>query len=85
MAEVALDEGERKFGTILLDIGGGQTTATIIRDSKITYATVDLEAGDDLTRDISTVLNTSLAEAEKVKIDFAVADPTKLRPITKFQ
>lgn len=79
VAEVALDEGERKFGTILLDIGGGQTTATIIRDSKITYATVDLEAGHDLTRDISTVLNTSLAEAEKVKIDFAVADPTKAK------
>lgn len=79
VADVALDEGEQKFGTILLDIGGGQTTATVIRDGKITYATVDLEAGDDITRDISTVLNTSIAEAEKVKIDFGVADPTKAK------
>lgn len=59
IASVALDEGERTFGTVLLDLGGGSTTATVIHENKIKYATIDLEGGIDITNDISVVLNTS--------------------------
>lgn len=65
IASVALDEGERTFGTVLLDLGGGSTTATVIHENKIKYATIDLEGGIDITNDISVVLNTSKKEAEK--------------------
>lgn len=75
IADVALDDGERDFGTILLDIGGGQTTATVIKKGKINYATVEPNAGVDITKDISIVLNTSLADAEKLKINYGIADP----------
>lgn len=75
IASIALDEGERTFGSVLLDLGGGTTTATVIHENKIKYATIDLEGGIDITNDISTVLNTSKKEAEKVKIEFGYADP----------
>ena len=75
ISSIALDEGERTFGSILLDLGGGTTTATVIHENKIKYATIDLEGGIDITNDISTVLNTSKKEAEKVKIEFGYADP----------
>ena len=75
IASVALDEGERTFGSIILDLGGGTTTATVIHENKIKYATIDLEGGSDITRDISVVLNTSKKEAEKIKQEFGYADP----------
>lgn len=75
VANVALDEGEQTFGTILMDIGGGQSTATVIRDKKIVYASINNNGGVDITRDISIVLNSSLSEAEKVKTSFGIADP----------
>ncbi|MEJ6075199.1 cell division protein FtsA [Lactobacillus johnsonii] len=76
IASVALDEGERTFGTVLLDLGGGSTTATVIHENKIKYATIDLEGGIDITNDISVVLNTSKKEAEKIKLQFGYADPS---------
>ncbi|MBD5430056.1 cell division protein FtsA [Lactobacillus sp.] len=75
IASIALDEGERTFGSIILDLGGGTTTATVIHENKIKYATIDLEGGIDITNDISAVLNTSRKEAEKIKIEFGYADP----------
>lgn len=76
IASVALDEGERTFGSIILDLGGGTTTATVIHENKIKYATIDLEGGSDITHDISVVLNTSQKEAEKIKREFGYADPS---------
>lgn len=73
VAQVALDEGERTFGSILLDLGGGATTATVIHESKIKYATIDREGGSDISNDISVVLSTSKADAEQIKLDYGFA------------
>lgn len=84
IGSVALDEGERTFGSIILDLGGGTTTATVIHESKIKYATIDLEGGIDITNDISAVLNTSKKEAEKLKAEFGYADPSLASSDNKF-
>lgn len=84
IASVALDEGERTFGAIILDLGGGTTTATVIHENKIKYATIDLEGGSDITNDISVVLNTSKNEAEKIKREFGYADPNLTSQDNKF-
>lgn len=84
IASVALDEGERTFGAIILDLGGGTTTATVIHENKIKYATIDLEGGSDITNDISVVLNTSKNEAEKIKREFGYADPNLTSTDNKF-
>ena len=74
-----LNDGEQEFGTVLIDLGGGQTTTSIIHDRKLKFNTVDLEGGDNVTKDISTVLGTSYANAERIKRDYGFADPTQTR------
>ena len=73
ISAVALDEAERTFSAILLDMGGGTTTATVIRDSQIKYATVDLKGASDITHDISVVLSTTMSDAEALKRDYGYA------------
>ncbi|KRK98302.1 ATPase for cell division [Secundilactobacillus odoratitofui DSM 19909 = JCM 15043] len=72
-----LSDGEQDFGTVLLDLGGGQTTAAVIHDHRLKYAEVDPEGGDYITKDISVVLNTSLENAEKLKRNYGFADSTR--------
>ncbi|WP_125703115.1 cell division protein FtsA [Lacticaseibacillus daqingensis] len=73
-AQVALTDAEQDFGTVLIDLGGGQTTASVIHDHKLKLATVDPEGGEYVTKDISVVLNTDLKDAEKLKRDYGTAD-----------
>lgn len=75
IAQVALDEGERTFGSVILDLGGGTTTATVIHNGQIKYANIDLEGGSDVTNDISVVLSISKKDAEQIKLDYGYADP----------
>ncbi|KRM35214.1 cell division protein FtsA [Limosilactobacillus pontis] len=74
-----LNDGEQYFGTVVIDLGGGQTTTSIIHDHQLKYTFVDPEGGQYVTRDISTVLNTSLRNAERLKLDhgYAMANLTK--------
>ena len=58
-----LDDGEQDFGTVLIDLGGGQTTASVVHDHQLKFTTVDSEGGEYITKDISVVLNTSLESA----------------------
>ncbi|MFD1441877.1 cell division protein FtsA [Lacticaseibacillus hegangensis] len=73
-ARVALSDGEADFGTVLIDLGGGQSTAAVIHDHKLKLTTLDQEGGDYITKDISVVLNTGLTDAEKLKRDYGNAD-----------
>ncbi|CCF28670.1 cell division protein FtsA [Leuconostoc citreum] len=79
-----LNDGEQDFGTVLIDLGGGQTTTSIIHDRKLKFNSVDLEGGDNVTKDISTVLSTSYANAEKLKRDYGFADPTQTNVKNEF-
>ncbi|WP_367329149.1 cell division protein FtsA [Limosilactobacillus sp.] len=74
-----LNDGEQDFGTVVIDLGGGQTTTSIVHDHQLKYTFVDPEGGQYVTRDISTVLNTSLRNAERLKLDhgYAMANLTK--------
>lgn len=72
-----LNDGEQDFGTLVIDLGGGQTTSSIIHDHQLKYSYVDPEGGQYVTKDISTVLNTSLKNAEQLKRDHGFADSTQ--------
>lgn len=82
--QVLLDDGEQDFGTVLLDIGGGQTTGAVIHNHQLQYTTVDNEGGDYITKDISVVLNTSIESAEKLKRNYGYADSFDLSKNNKF-
>ncbi len=84
IASVALNESERTFGSIILDLGGGITTATVIHNGQIKYANIDFEGGSDITNDISTVLSTSKKDAEQLKLDYGYAEPKLASEKNKF-
>lgn len=69
-----LSDGEQDFGTIIMDLGAGQTTTSIIHDHQLKFAYVDPEGGNYITKDISAVLNTSQKNAEQLKRDHGYAD-----------
>ncbi|MCC5895101.1 MAG: cell division protein FtsA [Alkalibacterium sp.] len=73
MAELVMSEDERRFGTIQIDLGGGQTSASAVHDEQVKYSTIVQEGGENITKDISVVLNTSLRNAEKLKREVGYA------------
>ncbi len=73
ISQVAMTKGEREFGTILIDMGGGQTTASVIHDQQLKFSYVDQEGGDLVSKDISVVLNTSFDNAERIKREYGYA------------
>lgn len=72
-AAVAMSEGERDFGTILIDMGGGQTSASVMHENQLKFSYVDQEGGEYVSKDISTILNTTLDNAERIKCDYGYA------------
>ena len=83
-SSVAMSSGERDFGTILLDLGGGQTTASVMHDHQLKYTYVNQEGGDYVTKDISVVLNTTIESAERIKRDYGYALPEETSPEETF-
>ncbi|API72443.1 MULTISPECIES: cell division protein FtsA [Leuconostoc] len=77
MGSIILNDGQQDFGTVLIDLGGGQTSTSVIHDRKLKFTFVDIEGGDNVTKDISTVLGTSYINAEKIKRDYGYADPSQ--------
>ncbi|MGV0168828.1 cell division protein FtsA [Furfurilactobacillus sp. WILCCON 0119] len=73
LGRTVLNDGEQDFGTVIIDLGGGQSSAAVIHDHKLKYAVVDQEGGDFITKDISVVLNTSMENAERLKRDYGFA------------
>lgn len=72
-----LNEGEREFGTIIIDLGAGQTSIVAMKDQALKYIDVSPEGGDYVTKDISTVLNTSIESAEDLKINYGEASTAR--------
>jgi cell division protein FtsA len=84
ISSVALDESERTFGSIILELGGGVTTATVIHNGQIKYANIDFEGGGDISNDISIVLSTSKKDADQLKLDYGYADSNLASVKNKF-
>ncbi|MDR1473468.1 MAG: cell division protein FtsA [Lactobacillales bacterium] len=73
LARTVFTDGEKEFGTILLDLGGGQTTTAVMYDKELKFSVVDQEGGENITKDISVVLNTSHSSAEALKVNYGDA------------
>lgn len=67
MSDLIMTQDERRFGIIQIDLGGGQTSVSAIHDEQVKFSSVIHEGGENITKDISVVLNTSLKNAEKLK------------------
>lgn len=72
-SKTVLSEAEQEFGSILLDMGAGQTTASVVQGNQIKFISSFPAGGDNITRDISNVLSIGGYEAEMLKLDSGVA------------
>lgn len=77
LTETILTDGEKDFGTIVIDMGGGQTTTSVIHDKQLKFTHVNQEGSEFITKDISIVLNTSFNNAEALKINYGDAYPER--------
>lgn len=68
-----LTPDEKEIGVALVDIGGGTTDLAIFCESSIAYTGIIPIGGTHIDRDIAYGLNTSLAEAEKLKKEYGFA------------
>lgn len=84
LANAILSEGERDFGTVIIDLGGGQTSVAVAHDHQLKFVYVDPEGGDNVTRDISSVLGMSYDNAEQVKRDYGYAEPSQTSEYDEF-
>lgn len=71
-AKAVLTNSEKKFGTVIVDIGGGTTDIGIYRNEKLIYSSVIPIGGEHFTNDISYVLNIDLDIADKIKKEYSI-------------
>ena len=77
LTESILSDGEKDFGTIVIDMGGGQTTTAVMYENDLKFTYVEQEGVEIDTKDISVLLNTSLNNAEALKINYGDAYPER--------
>jgi len=77
LSETVLSDGEKDFGTTIIDLGGGQTTTSVMYEKELKFTHVEQEGGEFVTKDISVVLNTSINNAEALKINYGDAYPDR--------
>lgn len=68
-AEVCLSEDEKELGVVLLDIGGGTTELASFKNGSLVNLTSIPLGGDHITNDIAVGLRTTIAAAERIKIE----------------
>jgi len=69
-AEAVLGADEKELGVALVDIGGGTTDVAVFAEGSVRRTVVIPVGGQYLTSDISQILRTPPAEAERIKIHF---------------
>ncbi|WEV45492.1 cell division protein FtsA [Streptococcaceae bacterium ESL0687] len=84
LTSYVLSEGEREFGTTIVDLGAGQTSIMSIKDQNLQYLDVSPEGGDYATKDISTVLNTTVEIAEDLKVNYGEASTSRASKDERF-
>ncbi|MBO4709793.1 MAG: cell division protein FtsA [Kiritimatiellae bacterium] len=72
-ADAVLEEHEKRNGVIVLDIGGGSTGYAVYSDGHLATTGVIGVGGDHVTNDIAHAFQTTNAQAEQMKTEFASA------------
>ena len=70
---LVLDNNELNDNIMLLDVGAGMTDVGIFEGSRFIYTNTIPLGGDNITNDISIVLNISQEEANKLKKQYGLA------------
>jgi len=63
----AITEDERRLGVTVIDLGGGTTSIATFADGELVHVDVMAEGAGQLTLDLARGLQTTLADAERIK------------------
>ena len=68
LGELLLNDEEKDYGSVIIDIGAGLTTVSYFEDGILQLSQSIELAGEDITRTISDVLNVPMKRAEEIKL-----------------
>jgi cell division protein FtsA len=75
-AEAVLDPAEKEVGVGVIDFGAGTADLAIFHGGGVVHSAVVSMAGSLITHDLAQCLETSLREAETIKLRYGCADET---------
>ena len=84
-AEASLLKDEKDYGVCLIDIGGGTTNLAAYIDGRLVLTKTLQCGGENVTRDIATVFQTTTEEAERLKITYGCVDLKLVKPESMIQ
>lgn len=76
--EVLVTPEEKDLGSLLIDFGGQSVSLGVYSEGSIRYSKELAIGSDFITRDLAVGLRTSLAAAEKMKMERGIAHPSLL-------
>lgn len=72
-SEILLTPDEKDMGVVLIDVGGGITDVSVVKNKRLIFNDSVPVGGDHITSDISIGLRIAHSEAEKLKRQFELA------------
>lgn len=79
-AEASLLQDEKDYGVCLIDIGAGITTLSVYIEGHLAEVYTIQKGGENVTRDIATVLQTTTEEAERLKLLHGCVELSLIKP-----
>jgi cell division protein FtsA len=76
--ETLVTQEEKELGCVLIDFGGQSISIGVYCEGAIKYSKELALGSDFITRDLAVGLKTSIATAEKIKMDHGIAHPSFL-------
>ena len=83
--EAVLDDDEKKLGVAVVDIGAGKTSIILYRDGAPVFSSVVPVGGDHITNDIAMGMELGLADATRLKEDYATVEPARAGTTLSFE
>ena len=75
-----LDKNEKNLGIALIDIGAGTTEIIVYTDGGVKHTGIIPLGGNNITLDIAHGVQTTIENAEKLKIDYGIAKEALANP-----
>lgn len=76
-ARAVLTKRQKELGVALIDIGGGTTGVAVFEEGDILYSSVLPVGAGHITNDLAIGLKTSIDAAEKIKLKYVKAHPSR--------
>lgn len=76
--ELLVTQEEKELGSVLIDLGGQSVSVGVYCEGAVKYSKEIPIGSDFITRDLAVGLKTSIATAERIKVEHGIAHPSLL-------